>query len=317
MADALLQARAAETKIQALYEALKGAGAGSKGASGSRDEGLPDALKKGGSDVAASTVNAAEEEIGTIAARAQRLLDQAQGRTETEATLVIEKLAVLASQDKSGRVADLTGLMTKGEGKRSGGERRALPGDPASNLPAGATNPPAVSDAIIANAVPGRRIMGEGAQKPGWLFVDSWYVVGPFPNPNRQNLRTRFGPEEGVDLDAQFQGAGGQPIRWKFWQTNSPRVVPPNAQEYAIYYLFTELYSDRARDLWLVIGSDDQSNLWVNEQLVWMSSDQLKGWQVGEGLRRVRLKQGRNRILLRLENGWRGTDTSLLLSLTK
>lgn len=317
MAETLQAARAAETKIQALYEALKGAGAGGKGTSGSRDEGLPDALKKSGTGAAASAVSAAEAEIDAIAARAQRLLDQAQGHSGTEAALVVEKLAVLASQDKSGRVADLTGLMTKGEGKRGGGERRTLPGDPASNLPAGATSPPAVSNAILANAIPGRRILGEGAPKPGWLFVDSWYILGPFPNPSRQNLRTRFGPEEGVDLDAQFKGAGGQPIGWKFWQTNSPRVVPPNAQEYAIYYLFTELYSDRARDLWLVIGSDDQSNLWVNEQLVWMSSDQLKGWQVGEGLRRVRLKQGRNRILLRLENGWRGTDTSLLLSLTK
>ncbi len=312
MGDVLEAARTEETKIDKLYQELKKSPESQSvpPAARAREASLSRTLSKGAAHTPARAVNAAEEEIAAIAARAQRLLDQAQGHKGTQASVFVEKMTTLASQDKSGRVADLTGFSVSGAKKG----QKTLPGTPPPGQRVGIA-PPAISDTTLAEALPGRRLMGEGAGKPRWMFVDSWYIIGPFPNPDRKNLRTRFGPEERVDLDAQFSGLDGRVLTWKFWQTNSPRVVPPNAPEYAVYYLFTELYSDRERDLWFAIGSDDQSNLWLNEQLVWMSSDVLKGWQIGEGLRRVHLKKGRNRLLLRLENGWRGTDTSLLFSL--
>jgi hypothetical protein len=92
-------------------------------------------------------------------------------------------------------------------------------------------------------------------------------------------------------------------------------VVPENAEEYGIYYAYTELWFDEPRDLWIAIGSDDKSTVWLNEQLVWVSSDQLKGWQLGEGLRRVHFKKGLNRVLYRVENGWHGMAFSLVVCL--
>jgi hypothetical protein len=254
-------------------------------------------------------VNAAEQEIEAMVSRAQRLLDQAQRREGTAATGFTDRMVMLASQEQGGRQADVSGYMTSGqEGKTT--YRKRVPGDPdyIDPLP-----PPALPRGAI-RAIPGRRITGGNAPLATWMYVDSWYVIGPFPNPARQNRDTAFPPEVDVNLDAIYPGKDGRTLEWRFCQFNSAEMIPPDSEEYAVYYLFTELYSDRERDAWLAIGSDDQSTLWVNQQLVWKSASQLKGWQIGEGLRRVHLRKGHTPVLLRVENGWRGLAVSLVIA---
>jgi hypothetical protein len=269
---------------------------------------------RGGERAPATQVNAAEQEIDALVARAQRLLDQAQAQSGTAAAVFVDRMSALARQDQGGVRADLSGFMPRGgEGAGTGRIRlrRRLPGDPDYVAP---PPPPALPSGSI-QAIPGRRVTGSGAPRAPWMFVDSWYVVGPFPNPARKNLNTPFPPELLVDLDATYLGKNGRTVRWQFWQANSPKMVPPNWEEYAVYYYYTELYFDRPRDAWIAIGSDDKSTLWLNGQMVWMSADQLKGWNLGEGLRRVHFKAGRNPVLLRLENGWRGVVASVVISL--
>ena len=48
---------------------------------------------------------------------------------------------------------------------------------------------------------------------------------------------------------------------------------------------------------------------------MWGSSNKLKSWRIDEGFRRIRLEQGRNRILARIENGWYNLCWSLCISL--
>jgi hypothetical protein len=31
-----------------------------------------------------------------------------------------------------------------------------------------------------------------------WMFVDTWYTIGPFPNPPRVNINTKWRINEGV-----------------------------------------------------------------------------------------------------------------------
>jgi hypothetical protein len=259
-------------------------------------------------------VRETRQQIAQMAARAQRLLEQAKASQEPAAAVTIESAAALAQQDAGQRAKDLTGVTGGGGGPASKDtdrwRRGRLPGDPTRLAP---QPPPALPDGAV-RAIPGRRITGTGGPDAPWLFVDSWYAVGPFPNPERRNLNKPFPPETAVDLDATYAGKGGHPLRWRFHQSNGPKIVPPDFEEYAIYYFFTELWLDRPRDLWIAVGSDDQSKLWVNGRLVWVSSDQLKGWQFGEGLRRVHFAQGRNHVLVRLENGWRGAAVSLAVS---
>jgi hypothetical protein len=112
----------------------------------------------------------------------------------------------------------------------------------------------------------------------------------------------RFPPESVVDLDASYPVDGGA-VRWRFLQSPTPKVRPPDERSYSIYYAYTELWFDEERDLWIATGSDDYSKIWINNLLVWSSGLQQKSWRPDEGYRKVHFKKGLNRVLMRVENG--------------
>ena len=161
------------------------------------------------------------------------------------------------------------------------------------------------------------------------MYVQDWYVIGPFPNPNRVNIRRKFPPEAVVDFDATYIGKGGRTVKWEFMQTCNfkPRkwewwhsdrraeLVPYTSEEYGIWYAYAEVFSDIECDRWIAVGSDDRSDIWLNDAPIWGSSDKLKSWRIDEGYRRVHLKKGRNRILARVENGWHLIGWSVCISL--
>lgn len=163
----------------------------------------------------------------------------------------------------------------------------------------------------------GRRLVEEGGSPVEWMFVDTWYTIGPFPNPNRINLNKKFPPETVVNLSATYRGKDDRIVGWEFLQTNEVRCTPLHDEEYAIYYAYTELWFDQATELWITIGSDDKANVWVNGRPVWISGDQLKSWNYREGQRKVHFRQGVNKVLYRVENGWKGTSFSLGIQVMK
>ena len=150
----------------------------------------------------------------------------------------------------------------------------------------------------------GGRVVSSRGDPVEWMYVDSWYILGPLPNPGRKNIHRKFAPESAVDLDAVYATSDGRGVRWRFFQSAEPRVEMPDAQTYVIYYAYTELYFDKAADLWVAVGSDDRSDIWINNMKIWQSSDELKGWEIGEGLRKVHFRRGFNKVLYRIENGW-------------
>jgi hypothetical protein len=160
--------------------------------------------------------------------------------------------------------------------------------------------------------IPAREIRA-GGDAADWIYLDSWYEMGPFANPGRANLKTPFPPQARVDLDDSYQGKDGRDLKWRFVQSDQPEVVPENAEEYGVWYFATEFKCDTARDLWVATGSDDNGQLWVNGNRVWLSSDELKSWQINEALTRVHFNSGVNTVLFRLENGWRGTGFSVVI----
>jgi hypothetical protein len=78
----------------------------------------------------------------------------------------------------------------------------------------------------------GRKILAEGTPVE-WMFVDTWYTIGPFDNANRRNLHRKFPPETVVDLDATYVGKDGREIRWQWVQAHAPMVTPADPAEYA------------------------------------------------------------------------------------
>ncbi|MFT3785488.1 MAG: hypothetical protein QM770_04910 [Tepidisphaeraceae bacterium] len=218
-----------------------------------------------------------------------------------------------------------------GPGGRPGGIGGGLP----ANWLGGAGTTP-LADAIGRGrpVTPGRRLGTKGAS-PDWVFLDSWYILGPFDNPNRVNLDRHFPPETVVDLNAVYPGKRGVPIRWEFYQSGTPMIMPPldgyNAVvrrrgldarsnylenlQWVIYYAYTEVTVEQDCDLWVAVGSDDHSKAWVNDQLIWNSGKRLKAWRIDEGLRRVHFKKGVNRVLYRVENANNVSAFSMVLCL--
>jgi hypothetical protein len=223
---------------------------------------------------------------------------------ESEYRLAMEAAAAENSEEKT---KDISALMAKG--------MTAPPPPPEIAAPKEAP-PLKGGDPLLQ---PGNIMRSSGG--PGipaqWMYISSWYVIGPFPNPNRVNLRRKFAPESVQDLDATYIGKDGRTVRWEFMQAlnrdrinqwginekNAAEVVPRNREEYAIFYAYAEVVMDAECDRWIAIGSDDRSDVWINDIPVWGSSNKLKPWRLAEDFRRVHFRKGRNTILARIENG--------------
>ena len=234
----------------------------------------------------------------------------------------------LAAEDRGARAKDLRGvtiggLAQSGTGskdenyRRIGGRGGEYVGQPESRKDAG-TGEDLLPGNVLAVDETSRGMPG------GWMYLESWWIIGPFPNPDRVNITRKFPPESVIDLDAAYEGAGGL-VKWQFSQARTPfpsdkpnrhrsEVIPPNRREFAIWYGYTILRVDRECDVWLAAGSDDRSDVWVNGMKVWASGNNRKVWTIDEGFRRIHLKKGANPVLVRLENGPGPTSFSVCVS---
>ena len=230
------------------------------------------------------------------------------------------KLADAAAEDASAKAKDLAELMR--EQQSSAAEEGKAKGF--------AGGPPGLKSGEL-SLVPGNVVCLGGEAKNAipakWMYINSWHVIGPFPNPNRVNLRRKFAPESKVDLDATYVGKDGRVLKWEFCQAKScpppqpwmadwrAEIIPEKKEEYSIYYAYAEVFFDEDCDRWVAIGSDDRSDIWLNDVPIWGSSNKLKAWTLAEDFRRVHFRKGRNRILARIENGHWNCGWSMCISL--
>ncbi len=283
------------------------------------------------------TLDKAVAETASMAMRARNLESQAKGQAKSpgqesnaqsgelssgqSAARAITLQQAVRTQER-GRVVNLAGLMGgTGSGTGSGEEslRGAFDGvgmlDPTrANLRIGdrdvfggkiQVNP----DTFGSETLPGRMITDESERK-GWLYIDTWYLIGPWENDGELQFSKTHAPESIIDLDAtysdgKFAEQADHPLRelkWEFYQSDQVRCQPPEIFSNSTYYAYTELFSDRDREVLFTISTDDAAKVWLNDQLIW---EDIGGspWQVGEGFRRVKLNSGYNRLLVRIENG--------------
>ncbi len=157
------------------------------------------------------------------------------------------------------------------------------------------------------------RVLPNRSSDTRWLYVDTWHTVGPFPNPKRINRDTAFPPETYLDLDAIYEGANGDILSWQFHQSNGYRISPPTMNVYTVHYAYTEIRSEKDRNVWFALGSDDFLKLWVNDILVFESYIDYKEWGIAEAFIEVELNAGYNKVLARLENTHGPGEFSLLM----
>ncbi len=164
---------------------------------------------------------------------------------------------------------------------------------------------------ITAQLLPGRKL-SRTSKRQGWLYLDTWYVIGPFQRldefSHELNFKFRYPPETRVDLDATYPGklspATRRPaeLRWRFYQSNTLRITPPDEIDGSVYYAYTEVHADEEQEVLIAVASDDAAKVWVNDLVVWQDIG-LSAWRLDEGFRRILFRKGYNRILVRVENG--------------
>lgn len=243
------------------------------------------------------------EATSEILALATELSTMAQGRAGgAEAKQIAQQQALEAlSQAAAGTYLDLTKQM-KGQDLNLAPEP-VRPED----------RPPPISRYF--RRLSGRKLVADGGTPGVWFSVGQWYILGPYDNQGRMNLQRVYPPESIIDLDAQYSGKQGATLVWEYDSFAEEMVNPSSGwSEYSIYYGYTELFFEDATDAWIAVGSDDRSDLWINDMPVWQSSNELKSWRADEGYRRVHFQKGVNRILFRLENGWKVVGFSLLVN---
>lgn len=158
---------------------------------------------------------------------------------------------------------------------------------------------------ISAQALPGRKFSKDSARQ-GWLYIDTWYIIGPFENDGKLDYDRINPPEYEINFDAEYDGKviDGKPVKleWQFTQSEMIRVTPPMEKSNSTYYAFTELYFEQDTDMLLAIASDDAAKVWINDLLVWEDQG-LSSWHIGEGFRKVFFQKGFNKVLVRIDNG--------------
>jgi putative membrane-bound dehydrogenase-like protein len=140
------------------------------------------------------------------------------------------------------------------------------------------------------------------------LTPDAWQIAGPFPGgANNAGLDVEHGPGQGpFDPKAKFKTKSGE-VGW--------RTVRPDAKGYvdlaafhgaaakdSVSYLVAEVESPAAQDAEVLLGTDDEANLYLNGQQV--HAEKVTRAAAPEQARvPVKLKPGRNAILLKIANG--------------
>lgn len=170
---------------------------------------------------------------------------------------------------------------------------------------------------IEAQAMPGRKFT-EDSRRKGWLYLDTWYVIGPWENNGRIDYDVVHPPETLIDLDAEYEGKidkqTKQPmeLKWQFFQSSKIRHTPPDERSNSTYYAYTEVYFEKETQMLLAVGTDDAAKVWINDLVIWRDEG-LSSWNMEEGYRKVLFKKGYNKILIRIENGPAVCQFSVLL----
>ncbi|MEM1213142.1 MAG: hypothetical protein AAGI68_12700 [Planctomycetota bacterium] len=276
-----------------------------------------DALTKAAtetSDMARRASRAAGDSSAPTPARGQ-----AQGVSPAEAARLarLNQLSRTSGQRNRNQVIDLTSLQMAnwqggGEGSQSSQGLRADQSGRGGEMIGGSGRQKTLrlrEQEVAANALPGRMLTDASARK-GFLYLDTWYFVGPWRNFSKADFSDVHPPEQRIDLDAEYYDGWfadrpnhpQQVLRWEFVQSDRIAIQPPRIHHSSTFYAYTEVYSDTTREMLVAVASDDMAKVWLNGDVIWTDVGQ-SGWNLDEGFRKVIFQRGFNTVLVRIENG--------------
>jgi hypothetical protein len=144
-------------------------------------------------------------------------------------------------------------------------------------------------------------------------FLGDWYVIGPFDARGGKGFKTAYPPEKNVDLDAVLVGKKGEKLRWKRWTVAEEKtgrfpilvdlIKPLGNADDAVAYAWTAITVPAARTVEFRGSGDDNLSVWINGERVFGFEEYYNGVRLDRHRFPVKLKAGRNTILVKVCQG--------------
>ncbi|MGA9120924.1 MAG: putative Ig domain-containing protein [Bacteroidota bacterium] len=125
-----------------------------------------------------------------------------------------------------------------------------------------------------------------------------WHVIGPFTSTLRTPFVEKFPPEKEINFSRHYG-----PLKWmvrKDWQ--SGKVIDLLPATWCATYLARDVRAERETTLTLYLGSDDGIKVWMNGAIV-LEDNASRGCAPNQDTAHIRLRKGRNTLLLKITNG--------------
>lgn len=136
-------------------------------------------------------------------------------------------------------------------------------------------------------------------------FLMHWQVVGPFDNTGREGFETVFPPENGVALDATYEGKEDKQITWKplvssdeYGKIDLNQPFGPLKE--VTGYAFTEFNAAEARSAELRLSCKNAWKIWLNGEFLFGRDEYHRGQRIDQYKLPIELKKGKNTILVKL-----------------
>lgn len=164
----------------------------------------------------------------------------------------------------------------------------------------------AVDDDQVKAIVKPLRELGETVDlQKHFGFVTAWKLIGPFDNTGMKGFDVVYPPEKELKFDAKYPGKGEDEAVWKEFATedeygmvNLAKALAPHKG--AITYATAEFQSPAAQSVEIRLGTPNAWKLWVNGELAFARDEYHRGTQLDQYKVPVKLKAGRNVILLKV-----------------
>ncbi len=148
-----------------------------------------------------------------------------------------------------------------------------------------------------------REILEEDPRKEDEI---EWMLMGPFPNPEDDSLtEDQYPPEREINPDAEYT-LDDRTLKWM-------RVKPVDGvfdlrqtfeTDRGIAYLFNRVRREEDQRAQIIVGTSGGCRIWVNDELVFSQHKRHSDFSPDKFTAIVNLKQGWNKLLIKVEGAW-------------
>lgn len=141
--------------------------------------------------------------------------------------------------------------------------------------------------------------------KAHYGLIDRWVLVASFDNTGMKGYEVAYEPEKGVDLKAAYAGKGEKPARLVDFTTSDPLgKVDLNAalgkEMGAVAYAWAVVESPAEGAVELRVATNNAVKVFLNGELVFFRNEYHHGMKMDQYPAKVRLRKGRNEVLLKV-----------------